>query len=173
MNTISQYLVILVVYFPFSKFREEKSKESFLLQESYDDLIENNFSPDGIFSVGLKMLHFYSKKNFVIRPAQLLNVVDFSDYPPEVRQIYCMMKYLKQALRADIKSYLMKKVVLRREFIAEIIKGGEIADHLYDAMTYHQVKKAFQLIIDYEEWKNLRDQRKDDGIPLFPRDDLD
>ncbi len=137
-----------------------------ILPEFYEDLREDpsHNLEDGICIVSLKMLHFYSQNNFVIRPAQLLNVVDFSGYPLAVKEVYFGMKYLKHSLDVDIQSYLMKKVVLRREFLIEIEKGGSVEDHLYEAMTYHPVKKVFQEKIDYQKWEKQTDKK---NIPIF------
>ncbi len=138
-----------------------------ILPEFYDDLNKNSSHDliDGICIVSLKMLHFNSQDNFVIRPAQLLNVVDFSGYPSAVKEVYFRMKYLKQTLNIKkIESYLMKKVVLRQEFLIEIEKGGSVEDHLYEAMNYHPVKKVFQEKIDYQKWEKQTDKKT---IPIF------
>ncbi len=117
--------------------------------------------------VGLKMLHFYSENNFVIRPSQILNIGDFSRYHSSVKEVYFRMKYLKTALNVDFESYMLKKIVLRGEFLIEIEKGGSVEDHLYEAMNYHPVKKAFEGRIDYQKWKRQKDEGGDGkNIPI-------
>lgn len=136
-----------------------------ILPESHEELL-NESSTNGTYEVGMKLLHYGPEDNCIVRPAQVLNVEDFSRFPKEIKEVYCTLKYIKSVLNVDIKSYLLKKVILRNEFIIKVESGGTEEDHLFEAMNYSQIKRAFQGKIDYELWRLERERGIDRGIPL-------
>lgn len=129
-----------------------------ILPEAFEEVLNESSSN---FEMGLKLLHYESIQNYIIRPAQMLNVVDFSDYPREIRDIYIMLKYLKEALNINIKSYLLKKIVLRKEFVSSVAQDGNALSLFYNVLHYPIIKEAFQHKVDYDNWSR-------EGISLVP-----
>ncbi len=143
-------------------------KSDRILPESFQET-QNEKAKDDVFEVGLKLLHYGSENNYVIRPAQMLRVVDFSGYPTLCKEVYCIMKYLKTVLKVDVKSYFLKKVVLRKEIVQMAEKSKRVEKPLFEAMTYPAVKKVFESKVDYKQWKKNMDKAKvrTNVIPLL------
>ena len=62
-------------------------------------------SEDGVIEVGIKLLNYGNQDNFVIRPAQLLQLQSFRRFPI-LRRVYCHVKGLKTVLGIDLSSSL-------------------------------------------------------------------
>lgn len=137
-----------------------------ILPEHFEELNEVK-NEKQVFEVGLKLLHYGSENNYIVRPAQILNIVDFSGYPKGIKDVYCNMKYIKTALNVDIKSYFMKKVLIRNEFVARVESGGREIDHLFEAMSYPEIRKAFEKRIDYDRWREqMKYSSSEKGLPV-------
>ncbi len=136
-----------------------------ILPESILSITAANHSND--LEVGFKILHYGPEDNAIIRPAQILDVADFKKFPKETRQVYCIMKYLKDTLKVQVKSYLLKKVVLLDQFVNMASEGCFAEDLLFEVLNYSEVKKIFKGKIDYQKWRNEKSQGKMNGIPLL------
>lgn len=55
-----------------------------ILPEGFID--EDKKADKSILSVGIKLLHHGDEDNYIIRPAQILKVLEFGGFPEEIRQ---------------------------------------------------------------------------------------
>ena len=127
-----------------------------ILPESY----EEEYNQHEVIEVGMKLLHWGSERNFIIRPAQQLSVAkEFSGNRP-LMMVYCSIKCLKSLLKVDISSYFVKKVLLTNEMKENI---GQYKWGLWHALHHPELKVKFENVIDYTKWiENQTD------IPVIP-----
>ncbi len=75
-------------------------------------------------------------------------------------KVYTYIKCLKSKLGVDITSYSIKKVVLAHEMKLRL-EGGSVDMNkagkvLYRALSYPDLRKAFEKAIDFDSWKERR-----------------
>jgi hypothetical protein len=79
-----------------------------------------------------------------------------------LKKIYINMKALKDLLGVDIKSYSIKKVVLRPGFVASTMEPkADLDELLLEAMSHSDMKRGFQDRVDYHLWKREIVERKE------------
>ena len=82
------------------------------------------------------------------------------------------MKALKLFLDVPIKSYFLKKVLLRKEFKAKLNCNYQdeiraMSTLLFEIMSFPEIKMHFENKIDFDTWKSFLDGFGRDGqIPI-------
>ena len=134
--------------------------------------VANDNDPSFI-SVGMKFLHYGKGTDvMLVKPGQIIGVHQFKDHPRLLRT-YQILKCLKAVFNIDLKSYMLKKLILRDE-----IKHDSETRHpdnlVKKIMLKNGIKQNFSEFIDFEKWKDLDLKRRDstnrakvlDYIPL-------
>ena len=104
--------------------------------------------------VGMKFLNFGPGEDCIlVKPGQVLQVQQLQDYPNLLRS-YCIIKAFKDALGVGLKSYMLKKLLLREEIkqSSETSNSNAIVRRL---MSLNGIKEHFEELIDFEEWEKL------------------
>ena len=122
-------------------------KKDRVLPESFVE----QFRRSPVLEVGMKLLHFGSKRNFIIRPAQQLSVAH-ELRNRKLKSIYCQIKCLKSLLGIDVNSYFIKKVLLTNEMKEKIEEGT-----FYNVLQHPDLRAEFEKAIDYANWKPKKD----------------
>jgi hypothetical protein len=135
---------------------ESLMKRDVILPESFRD----NTKED-VQWVAIKLLHYGPRHNYMMRPGQEMEITTVFDEHPRVKRTYCQMKLLKDIYDIKVKSFFMKKVILREEFIA-FSKTNEITDGrlLYEALSHSDLKSKFQEKIDIWDLRSGRLKKK-------------
>ena len=113
-------------------------------------------------SVGLKLINYGEEDNYIIQPAQEMNVQDFQSNEI-LRLAYVNFKALKTVLGADVKSYLAKKIFLLPEYKRKAVGGLLSLDAytcelfwqelLFEILQHPEMRRAFETKIDFSKWK--------------------
>ena len=101
--------------------------------------------------MAVKLLNFGPAHNYTIRPGQKIDVDQLRN--EKLKRAYCFVKGIKDVLKIDVKSYLVKKILLRPEFTAIALKSFNEYDCLFQIMSHPELKAKFQDKIDYEVWQ--------------------
>jgi hypothetical protein len=111
-----------------------------MLPEAFQDNTK-----EGVQWVAIKLLHYGPKHNYMIRPGQEMEITTVFDEHPRIKRTYCQMKLVKDIYNVNVKSFFIKKVILRKEFI-ELSKNKNISDEnlLYEAISHHDLKSKFE-----------------------------
>ena len=143
-----------------------------LLPDEFEALLQGNKTESNFIEVGIKLLHHGPTNNCIIRPAQIMQIQNEFIDNPVMRLIYCYMKCLKHILEVDIKSYFLKKVLLRNEFKSNIelhlqsanaqAKPVFLNGTLFDVMSFPDIRVKFESKIDFKKWNQSLDE-----IPIF------
>ena len=127
-------------------------KRDRVLPESFLEVLEGN--PEKPIQVAIKLLHFGTKRNFIIRPAQQLAVTKEFKENQRLKRVYCQIKCLKSLLGVNVNSYFIKKVlltdVMKTKFNVEVDMY-----FLYEALHHSELKIKFESIIDYAKWQRI------------------
>ena len=118
-----------------------------ILPESYEEKLESN--PHEPIQVSMKLLNYGSEKNFLIRPAQQLEIHHF-DQDKKLKATYCQLKCLKMMLKVDLSSYFIKKVLLSNR-MQEKLQINSFND-IYEALQHPDLRATFNPVICYQEW---------------------
>ena len=108
----------------------------------------NNMSDieDGIAYVSMKLLHYGTADNFIIRPAQRMRIQQFRN--KTLRIAYCKLKLMRGLFSADIKSYVFKKILLSPTF--EVLHEDDMSRGLIGMVLVHpEVSPAFADYLDF------------------------
>ena len=118
-------------------------KQDRIMPESYNE------NPADVY-VGMKLINYGSEKNFLIRPAQQLEIHQF-EKQDEMKKAYRYIKCLKKILKVDLSSYFIKKVLLsntmRRKLMDDLMPKN-----VYTALQHPDLKVIFEKVIDYDQW---------------------
>jgi hypothetical protein len=132
--------------------------------------------------VSVKLLHHGPDQNYIIRPFQRLNNIRTMQDDRYLKKVYVRAKALKDLLRVDSKSYLIKKVILSTAFrirlsddLSDVDIEGDthseprlLANALFNALSDEHLKRSFEVAIDFDAWKALLQSGTDfDRIPLI------
>ena len=104
-----------------------------------------------VIPVGMKLVHFGRERNFIIRPAQRLQMSNF-EKDQDLKDTYCKVKSLKYLLNIDISSYFIKKVILTEEMMRKIKSCSYSLDKIFEVLSHQDLKPKFAEIIDFEQW---------------------
>ena len=115
-------------------------------------------------TVGLKLINYTNKENFIIQPAQEMTVNNF--HSNEIlRKAYIHSKAINQVLGIGAKSYLMKKVLLLPQYKKRAEEGDKLTDAeerrkcwqalVFDMLHHPDLKRRFQDKINFEEWTKV------------------
>ena len=102
----------------------------------------------------LKILSFEGTSgNFILRPGQILENDQLQD--TTLKTVYCHMKALKDHFRVNIKSYILKKVVLLPGNL-EKAKDNTQDEYqlLFHYLSHPSLKTEFEKHINYPKWKS-------------------
>ena len=119
----------------------------------------------------MKLLHFGEESNFIIRPAQRLEITQFGEYK-NLKQCYCYIKYLKSIGNIDISSYFIKKVLLtdkmkKMSMMENSLEWWDVSDTRlkYDAFDLmNEALKHPDLAIKFDSVFDLEALRKNKDI---------
>ncbi len=113
--------------------------------------------------VGIKLLNYGKTHNFIIHPAQRMQIETFNT-DPKMKYLFCVIKYLKTVLKVDLSSYFIKKVILLETF-REAMEQYEQFEWVMVklALTETVLKPYFENLIDFDRWKP---EKRDKRIPL-------
>ena len=98
--------------------------------------------------IALKLLHYGSDDNYIIRPGQKIDATDdFKEYPL-LKKVYICIKGLKDLLEVPAKSYFVKQVVLLPQYktkAEELAKQGqpELNEMIYEVLSHPDLKRLF------------------------------
>ena len=120
-----------------------------ILPEAFEDDFKT--VPINALNVAIKLINYGNEHNYIIQPAQHLDVTDFDD-KWDLKQCYCMIKALKFYLDIDVSSYLIKKILLSKEFKGKKERVTSIEKVVYEAFCHPELKKEFSKFIDFEKW---------------------
>ena len=121
-------------------------KRDRILPESYQDEFDKKV--EDFVEVGMKLLNYESEKNFIIRPAQQMNIEQFSSNG-KLKEIYARVKALKSYLKIDISSYFIKKIVLSENF-KKGFGDAEIRVGVFKLISHPDIRPSFQEHVVYD-----------------------
>ena len=101
-------------------------KRDIILPEAFKSQ-EKGTNDDECQQIAIKLLNYGDENNYIIRPAQEMQVQDFQSNQI-LKGAYLRIKALNTILKAGVKSYLVKKILMLPEFKEqrELIKVREI-----------------------------------------------
>lgn len=159
MNCVTKTLINKRPPFWLSYFNGFIEKDRLLPEEFEADVVEEK----KVIEVGFKLLHHGTENNWIIRPAQVMKIQKVFMESPYLKSIYVHLKTLKLVLNINIKSYFLKKVLLRKE-VTKMINSFQRSDNtyeesklinglLFEIMSFPEVKVHFEGKIDFAKWK--------------------
>ena len=88
-------------------------------------------------------------------------------------KVYTYLKCLKSKLRiGGITSYSIKKVVLTREMRLQLdwsgVDLGRAGEVLYHALSYPDLRRAFEKAVDFKKWRERMGAPEGDGEGVIP-----
>ncbi len=129
-----------------------------ILPDTFEEQIEGS----GVNMIAMKRVHYGKTNNFVVRPAQRMKV--FFKVHPEKKQVYCYLKYLKQAFCVNISSYFIKKVLVShktekksaKDILHEVVQNS-ILKYYFDGFILQQsmYKSGYTIPIREEIYDSL------------------
>ncbi len=103
-------------------------------------------------TIGMKLLHYGDENNFIIRPAQRMQIETFFKNE-KMKKLYCYLKGIKSALKVNVSSYFIKKVLMLEKFQKEMNKYDKFHnDMIRKALTDTVLKRYFDSKINFEKW---------------------
>ena len=131
--------------------------EGFLKEYVAQDQLRRN----QVENINIKLLNYNDENNQVIRPAQRMDVGALQSNVV-FQQAYIHIKALNTILEAKVKSYMVKKVLLQKEFFAKsrvFQEGSAYFENeklwqfiVFDVLHHQEMKKHFDEKIDYSKW---------------------
>ena len=115
---------------------------------------EKEEGTSAIHYVAVKILNFGpGPMNHTIRPGQEINTEKLQD-DSRHREVYCLVKALKDVLEVnEVKSILVKKLILRQEFALISFKSLSKYDGLFRVLSHPEFKLVFEDKIDFGLWE--------------------
>ena len=145
---------------------ESLMKRDIILPDAFKKLGSQTLNKSSV-DIAIKLLHHGPEPNFMIRAAQDMECINFRENEV-LRKIYVYMKCIKEILEIPAKSYFMKKVILRDEFLFRTRDSIERFDELlHDALSHEDLKPLFEKRIDFQQWKDGTygiDYHKNNGL---------
>ncbi len=125
-----------------------------------------------IFDVAIKLLNYHPDWNYVIRPGQGLSTKELRTNLV-LRDVYIHVKTLKSLWSVDVKSYVIKKIILSEAMKEQILKPDmHMQERLLAVLSHPELKKKFEENVFFPNWENdIRIKQKsqiwddDDEIP--------
>ena len=126
-------------------------------------------------SMGMKFLHYGPGGNaIVVKPGQILNVKQFDDENLKVlKKVYSTIKFLKDVLGLDLKSYLLKKILLKQstkdmvQQLASKYEEEKFRELFFKVIHLNELRPKLEGFIKYEkDWfigKSLEGLKKQRG----------
>ena len=143
-----------------------------MLPEAFDALLQ---SDTDVFDVTMKILHYGPYNNNIIRPGQILDVKTFNTDDARLKGVYLCAKTMVKLLGRDIKSYLLKKIILLDDMKRTLLedKDASMAECLFKVLGHQEIRKrleedsAGKSLPDFEDWaRRIAEKKHLDRIPL-------
>ncbi len=128
-----------------------------------------------VHQVAIKLLNYNPKDNYVIRPGQGMNTLDLRRSGP-LRGAYTCIKVLKELCQANVKTYVIKKVMLSPDIKAKLEdEDMHTIEGAFVVLSHPELKKHFSKI-DFKKWaKNINIMHqthtwdRDNQIPIVEK----
>ena len=145
-----------------------------ILPESYLKFLDSDANT-GTCDVAMKLLNYDKETNFIIRPGQVMHVNQF-DRNVKLKDIYVHAKVMKTVLKLDVKSYLMKKVILLDTMVEKLLKPEVWLDEaIFMVLSHPELKTEFAKRVQFNKWSDAIQERKKTGsreiVPEIPLSD--
>ncbi len=143
-----------------------------MLPEAFEALLQSDSS---IFDITMKILHYGPYNNSIIRPGQILDVKTFSAGDAKLKGVYLGAKTMVKLLGRDIKSYLLKKIILLDDMKRTLLedKDASMAECLFKVLGHQEIRKRLEedsvgkSLPDFEDWaRRIAEKKHLDRIPL-------
>ena len=134
--------------------RDRILPESFVKQASKDE------ASGPTCDVAIKILNFDRSMNYIIRPGQVMHINEFDEHK-KLKKVYIHAKAMKDMMDVDIKSYMIKKVILLDEMKEAILKEDVLLDEaLFLALYHSELRNAYKEKVRFKSWENKIERRK-------------
>ncbi len=131
-------------------------------------------SDNNIFDVTMKILHYGPDFNSIIRPGQILDVKTMNANDGKLSKVYLCTKALIKLLRINVKSYLVKKIILTNDTKMALLKDSSMSECLFHIVKHPEFMKRLDLkkrrgeMLHLERWEqNIAEQKDPDKIPMI------
>ena len=128
---------------------------------------------------GMKFLHYGPGGNaIIVKPGQQLNVKQFDEEDMSLlKEVYLMVKCLKDALGIDLKSYHLKKVLLKKSvksLVGQLGTPNKLHELFFRVIHLNELRRKLRPFIVYDTTEahhrrcrasNSMDGQKTMGIP--------
>ncbi len=139
-----------------------------ILPESFTRALDAENESNSI-DVAMKLLNYGPCDNSIIRPGQVMQVEQFQR-DEKLKKIYIYTKALKDMLSIDVKTYVIKKIILQDEIQAVLRKPDVLMqESLFTVLSHPELREKFQSRILFETkgkkigWSDRIWYRKEQG----------
>ena len=127
-----------------------------VLPESFKACIERD--RDKVVQVGVKLINYDEgrRRNFLIKPVQILGITEYIG-DELIMKCFSAIKCFKSAFGVDVKSYLIKKIILTDEMKGKIAKNGEEnwQESVFEVLKHPELIDSFNRNAAFNKWKKL------------------
>ncbi len=143
-----------------------------ILPESLALQVRHSDGSNNTFDVSIKLLNYHPELNYVIRPGQGLSTRELRTNTV-LRDVYIHVKTLKSLWSVDVKSYVIKKIILSESMKSKILRQDlHMQERLFAVLSHPELKKKFDQNIYFSKWEDdIKTKQKsqiwddDDEIP--------
>ena len=126
-----------------------------------DRILPEHFASDDPTKVscGVKLFSYSNEEqHFVIKPGQILKPVSHFQEYPHLQRVYIILKAIKEIFALDIKSFWIKKALLKEDvkYLARHLETKQpVLELFYKVANINEFKQRYQSVLDYKEYQKI------------------